>query len=117
MNREKQIDECFCRECGNVKKKSDCFCPHCDSLSTVAKKKDKGFAIFLAIFAGNCGGHHFYLGQSARAILSILTLFLSIILSAIYALPLYIIPIVINTLEIIYLIAIRHSTFHEKYNR
>lgn len=72
-DREKKLDEVFCRSCGEIIKQEAEICPKCGVRQTKPSsshgKKDKATAGILAILLGGIGAHKFYLGETGLGIL------------------------------------------------
>ena len=67
-------DEEYCSSCGAVIKQQAEMCPDCGVRQGggTAGGPDRTTAAILAILLGGLGAHHFYLGNTVRAILYIL---------------------------------------------
>ena len=71
----KGADEQFCSSCGEIIKKQAEICPECgvaQSGGTVSSSKGRTTAAIFALFLGAFGAHHFYLGNTGRAIIYLL---------------------------------------------
>src|SRR5258708_1464285 len=77
---EKQPDEKFCQECGQVIRAKAEICPKCGvrqallpgSFSGSQADTRKLTAALLAIFLGSLGAHKFYLGQNGWGVIYLL---------------------------------------------
>ena len=81
---EKQADEKYCGDCGQIIKRRAEICPKCgirqmdppwavndllERLSSGEYRKSKAAAILFAFFLGSFGAHKYYLGQIGTGIL------------------------------------------------
>lgn len=109
--RQKNIDEKFCKDCGEIINEKAEICPKCgvrqlpapSSLSSVAPNgKSKLVAALLAFFLGGFGIHKFYLGRIGWGIVYLLFFWTFI-------------PAIIAFIEFILYLVMSDEEFNRKY--
>lgn len=117
QQRQKNVNEKFCSECGAIIKALAEICPHCGVRQRRAKtaksnsEKDKFIAGLLALFLGCLGIHHFYLGSQKPGLIYLLTS----VLGSFLVVPLFVIA-VLSVIDAIKLFMMSSEDFNEKYN-
>lgn len=74
--RQKQLDEVFCRSCGEVIKKEAVICPKCGVPQTGSSSLSSDWLVLLLLcfFLGYLGVHRFYAGKIGTGLLMLFTI-------------------------------------------
>jgi len=111
MDRQRNIGEKFCKDCGKVIDAKAEICPHCgvrqlpvpNMLGNVAPNgKSKLAAALLAFFLGSLGVHKFYLGQIGWGVIYLLFCWT-------------LIPGLVSLVEFVLLLTMSDDEFNRKY--
>lgn len=74
--RQKQMDEAFCRTCGEIIKKEAVICPKCGvkQKNTTDISSNWLAVLLLCFFLGYLGAHRFFVGKIGTGLLMLFTL-------------------------------------------